>query len=131
MPCFCIYIINYSISCYGKKAAAEWKHKASMFSRISFPEKEVSKKWKAFFFLHYFCCHCYFSGGDNCRRITITRSRHRLWRMGSTTSTSRLRQPRLRAMELKAERLISAASMEYKSSDDDRHLKRKPSQIEN
>ncbi|TQD81096.1 hypothetical protein C1H46_033345 [Malus baccata] len=112
-----------------KKAVAEWKHKASMFYRISFPEREVSKKWKAFFFLHYFYYHCYFGNGDNRRRITITRSRHHLWRMGSTTSNSRLRQPRLRAMELKAERLISAASMEYESSDNDRHFKRKSSRL--
>ncbi|XP_048444935.1 uncharacterized protein LOC108865593 [Pyrus x bretschneideri] len=109
------------------EAAAEWKHKASAFSRISFPERELSKKRKAFFFLHCFCCHCYSGGVNNHRRITITRNRHRPWRMGFTTSTTRLRRPRLRAAELEAERLISVASMEYESSDDNLHFKSKPS----
>ncbi|CAN6711646.1 unnamed protein product [Malus baccata var. baccata] len=118
-----------SISYYSKKVVAEWKHKASTFSCISFLEREVSKKRKTFFFLHCFCCHCYSSEGDNCRRITITRSRHRPWQMGSTTSTSRLRRPRRRATKLEVERLISATSMEYESSDDDRHFKRKPSRF--
>ncbi|KAM1309758.1 hypothetical protein ACFX13_006571 [Malus domestica] len=119
--------LKWTASAATAKAAAEWKHKASAFSRISFPKREVSKKRKAFFFLHCFCCHCYYGGGDNRRHITITRSHHCPWRMDSTTSTTRLQRPRLRAAELEAERLISVASMEYESSDDDQHFKRKPS----
>ncbi|CAN6698088.1 unnamed protein product [Malus baccata var. baccata] len=85
-----------------KKAAAEWKHKASTFSLISFPKREVSKQRKAFFFLHCFCCHCYSGSRDNRQRITITRSHH----------------------------CPCATSMEYESSDDDRHFNRKPSWLD-
>ncbi|KAF7810115.1 E3 ubiquitin ligase PQT3-like isoform X1 [Senna tora] len=82
-------------------AAAERKHKASVFSRISFPEGEVSKKRKMST-----------SSSTEPAGATVTSSHHKAASNGYYDDYK------------------SKSSVDYESSDEERHFKRRPSRYE-
>ncbi|TQE05443.1 hypothetical protein C1H46_008945 [Malus baccata] len=114
-------------------AAAERKHKASVFSRISFPEGEVSKKRKA-----SSSSTASAAAPSPAAEDTKPSAHHHHKELSSSSLANGFYDEYKSSSTAKAacsgtgsrKTMISAASMEYESSDDDRHFKRKPSRYE-
>ncbi|KAM1584444.1 hypothetical protein ACFX1Z_037422 [Malus domestica] len=114
-------------------AAAERKHKASVFSRISFPEGEVSKKRKA-----SSSSTASATAPSPAAEDTKPSAHHHHKESSSSSLANGFYDDYKSSSTAKAassgtgsrKTMISAASMEYESSDDDRHFKRKPSRYE-
>ncbi|ONI06527.1 hypothetical protein PRUPE_5G066400 [Prunus persica] len=109
-------------------AAAERKHKASVFSRISFPEGEVSKK-RARAASPSATEDNKPSSAHHHKESSSSLANGSVYDEYKTTSSSTAKAGSGGNGSRKA-MVSAAASMEYESSDDDRHFKRKPSRYE-
>ncbi|XP_021745891.1 E3 ubiquitin ligase PARAQUAT TOLERANCE 3-like isoform X1 [Chenopodium quinoa] len=86
------------------------KHKASVFSRISFPDEEVTKKQKV-------------SAEPKPKPISKDHDAHHHKAVASSSTANGHHHDA-------GKKSVAAAAMDYESSDDERHFKRKPSRYE-
>ncbi|XP_062073955.1 E3 ubiquitin ligase PQT3-like isoform X2 [Humulus lupulus] len=106
-------------------AALDRKNKASVFSRISFPEGEVSKKRKLSSSPANETCGAATAAASSTHHKTASSNGY--YDDHHKSSSSSLKAA---AAVISGGGRKSAASMDYESSDDDRHFKRKPSRYE-